>query len=265
MPQMDGFELVRRLRERPEAQWPDRSSCCRRPIARTSSRSIKSLGIARYITKPVTQSILFNGITSALGNGPRRRRAREQLDRRPLRVVRAAAHPAGRRRRGQSQGGGELARAARASRDGGRERPARRRRVSSSRRFDLILLDVQMPVLDGFAATAAIRALEATSGGHIPIIAMTAHAMKGDRERCLSAGMDNYVSKPFRPHELFAEVERVKPSSTATASGRAETARRLEPPASPTTRSASRRRLRRASVLTTTTHSKRRGKRRDAR
>jgi CheY-like chemotaxis protein len=65
-----------------------------------------------------------------------------------------------------------------------------------------------MPVLDGFAATAAIRQLEGVTGDHIRIIAMTAHAMKGDRERCLDAGMDAYVSKPFRPHELFAEVER---------------------------------------------------------
>jgi CheY-like chemotaxis protein len=74
--------------------------------------------------------------------------------------------------------------------------------------FDLILMDVQMPVLDGFAATAAIRELEATSGRHTPIIAMTAHAMKGDRERCLGAGMDDYVSKPFQPRDLFADADR---------------------------------------------------------
>ena len=79
-----------------------------------------------------------------------------------------------------------------------------------------------MPVLDGLAATAAIRELEATSGGHIPIIAMTAHAMKGDRERCLSAGMDGYVSKPFRPHELFAEVERAKTPRRRGAGGDAD-------------------------------------------
>ena len=85
--------------------------------------------------------------------------------------------------------------------------------------FDLILMDVQMPVLDGFAATAAIRESEAKSGIHTPIIAMTAHAMKGDRERCLAAGMDDYVSKPFRPRELFAAVERVEPVAAAVKSG----------------------------------------------
>ena len=87
-------------------------------------------------------------------------------------------------------------------------RPSRTANALSKRfatnAFDLILMDVQMPVLDGFAATAAIRESEAESGSHMPIIAMTAHAMKGDRERCLDAGMDDYVSKPFRPHELFA-------------------------------------------------------------
>jgi CheY-like chemotaxis protein len=79
----------------------------------------------------------------------------------------------------------------------------------SNELFDLVLMDVQMPVLDGFAATAAIRKIDADSGIHTPVIAMTAHAMKGDRERCLAAGMDDYVSKPFRPRELFNAVERI--------------------------------------------------------
>ena len=72
---------------------------------------------------------------------------------------------------------------------------------------DLILMDVQMPVMDGFEATAAIRAKEQVTGTHIPIVAMTAHAMKGDSDRCLAAGMDRYISKPVQPKELFDVIE----------------------------------------------------------
>ena len=78
-----------------------------------------------------------------------------------------------------------------------------------TQRFDLILMDVQMPGLDGFETTAAIRRIEAGSGCHTPIIAMTAHALKGDRERCLAASMDGYVPKPIHPETLFSEVEQV--------------------------------------------------------
>jgi len=69
-------------------------------------------------------------------------------------------------------------------------------------------MDVQMPEMDGLEATATIRERERSSGQHIPIIAMTAHALKGDKERCLSAGMDAYTSKPIHPNELFATIEK---------------------------------------------------------
>jgi CheY-like chemotaxis protein len=71
--------------------------------------------------------------------------------------------------------------------------------------FDLVLMDIQMPELDGFGATREIRA--GPAGAALPIIALTAHALSGERERCLAQGMDGYVPKPFRPHELFAAVE----------------------------------------------------------
>ena len=73
--------------------------------------------------------------------------------------------------------------------------------------YNAILMDVQMPIMDGFDATKQIRQMEKSSGKHIPIIAMTAHALKGDRQRCLEAGMDDYVSKPIQQAELIEVVE----------------------------------------------------------
>jgi two-component system sensor histidine kinase/response regulator len=77
--------------------------------------------------------------------------------------------------------------------------------------FDVVLMDVQMPEMDGFEASRAIRDGERTSGGYVPIIAMTAYAMTGDQERCIAAGMDGYLSKPIRARELVAAVERTWP------------------------------------------------------
>jgi CheY-like chemotaxis protein len=82
--------------------------------------------------------------------------------------------------------------------------------------FDLVLMDVQMPEMDGLEATALIRARESVNGGHLPIIAVTAHAMKGDAERCVAAGMDGYLSKPIRANELFSAIERTLPDSAAS-------------------------------------------------
>jgi CheY-like chemotaxis protein len=84
--------------------------------------------------------------------------------------------------------------------------------------YHVILMDLQMPDMDGFAATAAIRAGERQSGAHIPIIALTAHTMKGDRERCLEAGMDAFVSKPLNARELYVLLEAVAARSTEKAS-----------------------------------------------
>jgi len=86
--------------------------------------------------------------------------------------------------------------------------------------FDVVLMDVQMPELDGFQATAEIRGKELVSGRHVPIIALTAHAMKGDGDRCLAAGMDGYITKPISARELLERIEELRgqPVSTFPAS-----------------------------------------------
>ena len=79
--------------------------------------------------------------------------------------------------------------------------------------FDLVLMDLEMPQMSGFEATAAIRARERETGRHIPILALTAHAMKGDRERCLAAGMDGYVAKPIQARELYQAIAELVPNA----------------------------------------------------
>jgi CheY-like chemotaxis protein len=88
----------------------------------------------------------------------------------------------------------------------------------SARNFDAVLMDCQMPVLDGYAATGELRERELRTGEHTPVIAMTAHAMDGDRERCLAAGMDDYISKPMRHTALVAALMRWIPGVDADGS-----------------------------------------------
>jgi CheY-like chemotaxis protein len=81
--------------------------------------------------------------------------------------------------------------------------------AAAAERFDLILMDVQMPGMNGFEATAQIREREKRTGEHVPIVALTAHAIQGDRERCLAAGMDDYLSKPLNATALANKLESV--------------------------------------------------------
>jgi CheY-like chemotaxis protein len=83
--------------------------------------------------------------------------------------------------------------------------------VWQQERFDLVLMDIQMPEMDGFEAVAAIREAEQVRGGRTPVIALTAHAMSGDRERCLAAGMDGYLTKPVKLAQLVAAIDDVLP------------------------------------------------------
>ena len=169
-----------------------------------------------YVVKPVTRANLLSAILRVLGGEPQRlvpsRDAVPAAAGRPLRILLAEDNAVNQKvaaRLLEKQGHSvEVA-------SDGMEALAAFTRDA----FDLILMDVQMPVMDGYDATLAIRAAEQGTGRHVPIVALTAHAMKGDREICLNAGMDDYLGKPIRPRELASVLERWgKPWPQATAS-----------------------------------------------
>jgi len=205
MPDVDGFALARQIAA--DARLSDAKI-----IMLTSSGIVAARqrgaerAIASQLTKPVKQSDLLDAIVTAFGAsvGPRPqdgdvRRPQRAVDR-PLNILVAEDNPTNqtlvRLLLEQHQHRVTLV-------PDGREAVAK----SDAGPFDLILMDVQMPEMDGFEATAAIRRRERATGTHIPIVAMTAHAMAGDRERCLDEGMDAYVSKPLRPDDLLATID----------------------------------------------------------
>ncbi|HMF98225.1 MAG TPA: response regulator [Vicinamibacterales bacterium] len=207
MPELDGFDVSAEITRRPDLA---------RPIVMMLTSSGKyadhvrcrELGIAAYLTKPVHARELVTAIERA-------------LDARP-----APAEPIAAQTVSTSAATGAAPRYVLLVEDnivnqrvaiGLLERRGHRvTAVGNGRealeqletaRFDIVLMDLQMPVMSGLDATVAIRERERVTGNHIPIVAMTAHAMAGDRERCLAAGMDGYLSKPVDPQLLFAAVE----------------------------------------------------------
>jgi CheY-like chemotaxis protein len=209
MPEMDGFDLTRAVRDHPRfGTLP--------VILLTSSPSTgdqavcTELGIAARLHKPVKQSQLLDNIMRVLGATDRSRAPAVPSGATPeatnagprsLRVLLAEDKPVNQKFALRVlEGAGHTVTVA----NNGREAIDH----TGSQEFDVVLMDVQMPEVDGLDATRAIRARE---GGRtrLPIIAMTANAMKGDREMCLDAGMDGYVPKPVKREVLFAEVDRV--------------------------------------------------------
>ena len=210
MPEMDGFELAGRIKGSQHL-----SGTVILMLTSGEQRGdllrCRQMGISAYLTKPVRRGELRASIAAALGL----RGSRQEIDARkaiataPLPPV-SPAGPAMRilltednlvnqrvKLRVLEKAGHSVTVAA-----NGLEAMT----ALEEREFDLILMDIQMPEMDGFEATAAIRELEKASGAHIPIVAMTAHAMKGDQERCLAAGMDDYISKPIRHQDLLATI-----------------------------------------------------------
>jgi CheY-like chemotaxis protein len=207
MPEMDGFTLVELIKRHP--QWEAAKILMLSSAGfRGDAERCKQIGVAAYLTKPIKQAELLDAMLTALGTRPENDRrpaliTRHSLrERRQLRVLLAEDNSVNQllairllERRGHAV----------AAVANGREALAALREQA----FDVVLMDVQMPEIDGFEATRAIREQEKKDGTHVPIIAMTAHALKGDEERCLSAGMDAYVSKPIRPDILFAAIEKL--------------------------------------------------------
>jgi len=217
MPDMDGFEVARQTRCNPELAGTALMMLSSADQQRGRARC-REIGINTYLIKPIKPSALLNAIRSALGalsvEEPSMPMVTPSLQRRvskSLRVLIAEDNPVNQMlavRLLEGQGHSTVIAA------NGRKALA----SLEQQEFDLVLMDVQMPEMNGFEATAAIRQEEQTTGRHIPIIAMTAHAMKGDEERCLTAGMDAYMSKPITPDELFRAVAKIAPApDTATA------------------------------------------------
>jgi len=220
MPLMDGFTVAERIKQSPSLAGATIMMLTSGSHPGDAARC-RELGITSYLTKPIKQADLLNAIFSALhcssaetaiaplpvsspslenplslplllveDNVVNQRLALRMLKKQGYTVVVA--------------NNGEEALAALAREP-----------------FALVLMDVQMPVMDGLTATGAIRRQEQRAGGHIPIVALTAHAMNGDHERCLAAGMDAYLSKPFQARQLCQVIESLLP--VARPSTRTET------------------------------------------
>jgi CheY-like chemotaxis protein len=211
MPKMDGFMLTKRLRQ--NRRFRTLPVIMLTSAARSDDvRRCRALGIALHVTKPIKQSDLLDAIVSVTGQGARQvARPRDLVAPRAtrrLRVLVAEDNPVNRKLAVRTlQKRGHVVRTA------ANGRIALEMLARPNQPFDLVLMDVQMPEMDGLSATVTIRQRERPTGRRLPIVAMTAHAMAGDRERCLSAGMDDYLSKPIRPAELVQVVERVGGSS----------------------------------------------------
>ncbi|HQX50616.1 MAG TPA: response regulator [Planctomycetaceae bacterium] len=214
MPEMDGFTLVEQIQKSPElagATLMMLSSTDRQENA----EKCHELGMKGYLTKPIRRTELLSAILTAVHAVPSidagtsiSRHSVEQTDT-LLRILLAEDNLVNQKLavRLLEKRGHHVTVA-----NNGREAID----AIEHNQFDVVLMDVQMPEMDGFEATRLIRENEQDTERHLPIVAMTAHAMKGDRERCLEVGMDGYISKPLHPTELFEVVESLGSSSNGT-------------------------------------------------
>ncbi|MCX6344585.1 MAG: response regulator [Armatimonadetes bacterium] len=219
MPVMDGFMLASEIKKAPEFGGS--------AIIMLSSRGYcddavkcKELGISLYLAKPIKQSELLTGILKTLGalsliDEPMEIADQMNNNNESLQILLAEDNPVNQllvvrilEKRGHNMTVASNGRQA--------------IEALSENKFDIVLMDVQMPEMDGIEATTSIRAREELTGEHIPIIAMTAHVMKGDRERCLAAGMDSYIPKPIQVSELLSVIHSLVASPDTAESAKAQ-------------------------------------------
>jgi CheY-like chemotaxis protein len=212
MPEMDGFMVVEKIREHAELSGATLMMLTSGMPPGAAARC-GELGVASYLTKPVTQAVLIDAILIAVGRAVTmaptpisspivRASSKLRILLAEDNVINRAVASSILEKRGHS-----LVHAT-----NGREAVE----AAAREAFDLILMDVQMPEMDGLEATRHIRESERATARHTPIAAMTAHALAGDRERCLSGGMDDYVSKPLQKADLLNLLDRI---SAARSSG----------------------------------------------
>ncbi len=215
MPVMDGFELAEKMGEKIKSSQAETTVLMLTSGGQPGEANrCRQAGIAAYLLKPVLKADLLAAILAALSQRRTRRDENQTLVTRhtlresvcKLRILVAednAVNQAVITRVLQKMGHTAVLA------HNGKEALA----LASAEKFDVVFMDVQMPEMDGLAATGAIRESEKNSGRHLPIFAMTAHAMKGDRERCLDAGMDGYIAKPVR----FSDIEQTLTGLPSTA------------------------------------------------
>jgi signal transduction histidine kinase/CheY-like chemotaxis protein/ligand-binding sensor domain-containing protein len=206
MPGMDGFTLVQRVRQQIDLR---KMTIMMLTSAgqRGDAARCRELGIAAYLVKPIVQSQLFDAILNVLATKAQQPDEVPLVTRHSLREARQNLHIL----LAEDNIVNQVLVCRLLEKHGYSVVVANNGREAleelEKEKFDLVLMDVSMPEIDGLEAVATIRAKEGVARAHIPVIAMTAHAMKGDRERCLAAGMDAYISKPIQPKELFQVIK----------------------------------------------------------
>ena len=205
MPEMDGFMLAAEIQRRPELAGSTLMMLSSGDRQDNALRC-KELGVNAYLTKPIRRSELLKAVLATVGDVSAGAAVRASAPHeilpglRTLRILLTEDNAVNQKLavRLLEKRGHKVFVAA-----NGQEALD----ALDREKFDVVLMDVQMPEMDGIEATRRIRERERTTARHTPVVAMTAHAMKGDRERCLQVGMDGYISKPLRPTELFEAVE----------------------------------------------------------